>query len=274
MRKNKRGPSLFEVLGEKGNPNAASVRVPVWHETDDRDESAEPSVPANPVAVEPVSDGAATSAVAVEIDGDRIRFSLTSGMAAIAVFAALVVVVGTFAWGNHRGRQAGLRAGFESGRTSYEAATVDEIEAARNQPAATYLVSSLIVPSPDVVQGRASDDPAAGLGATTSDSGSTPKWISGYTYIVVQEFSARNAASAGAAQEFLARYGVSTHRVEYESGAVQLMTTQGFNRKDPAQRRMADQLKEKIHTIGTEYFAAGGGYRLEGYFKTLKRDHW
>jgi len=262
VRKSKRGPSLFELLGEKGDPSSPAVRVPHWHEPDDRDESTAAGTRTDPVAVEPDSDEMAPSALAVEIDGDRVRFSLTSGTAAIAVFAALVVVVGTFAWGNHRGRQAGLQAGYATGRASYAAETMDEIEAARNQPAATYLVGSLIESSPDVVKGRASDDPAAVPVETASDSGSAPKWISGYTYIVAQEFSARNAASAGAAQEFLARYGVSTHRVEFESGAVQLITTQGFNLKDPAQRRMAEQLREKIHTVGTEYFAAGGGIQV------------
>lgn len=274
MRKSKRGPSLFELLDEKGDPGSPTVQVPRWDEPTGRNEPKAADARAEEAVAEPDFEETAPNEVAVEVDGDRVRFSLTSGTAAIALFAALVVIVATFAWGNHRGKQAGLRAGYESGRTSYEAATVDEIEAARNQPAATYLVGSLIEPPPGDTAGRTSDDPAAVPAETASDWGSAPKWISGYDYIVVQEFSARNAASAEAAQEFLARYGVSAHRVEFESGAVQLITTRGFNRKDPAQRRMAGRLLKKIHTVGTEYFAAGGGYRLEGYFKTLKRDQW
>ena len=57
-------------------------------------------------------------------------------------------------------------------------------------------------------------------------------------------------------------------------GSTQLITTQGFNRKDPAQKQMASAALEELHKIGKRFYAQGGGYKLEGYFKTLKGDGW
>jgi len=62
--------------------------------------------------------------------------------------------------------------------------------------------------------------------------------------------------------------------VRLSNGATQLITTQGYNRRDPTQHQMADQLLEKTRTLGAQYYAAGGGYKLEGYFKSLKSDTW
>jgi hypothetical protein len=37
---------------------------------------------------------------------------------------------------------------------------------------------------------------------------------------------------------------------------------------------MAEELLKKLHAVGSKYYAGGGGYKLEGYFKTLKSDRW
>jgi len=63
-------------------------------------------------------------------------------------------------------------------------------------------------------------------------------------------------------------------RVRLPGGAIQLITKQGYNQKDSTQRQLAENLLEREHRIGREYFASGGGYRLEGYFKTLKGVTW
>ncbi|MCH8146823.1 MAG: hypothetical protein IH987_02380 [Planctomycetes bacterium] len=57
-------------------------------------------------------------------------------------------------------------------------------------------------------------------------------------------------------------------------GSIQLITTQGFNRRDPAQKQMAAAALEEVHKIGKLFYAQGGGYKLKGYFKTLKGDAW
>ena len=57
-------------------------------------------------------------------------------------------------------------------------------------------------------------------------------------------------------------------------GSIQLITTQGFNRRDAAQKQMAAAALEEVHKIGKRFYAQGGGYKLKGYFKTLKGDAW
>ena len=106
VRKSKRGPSLFELLDEKGDPGSRAVKVPSWDEPADRNEPKAADAQPDEDAAEPDFEETVPNDVAVEVDGDRIRFSLTSGTAAIALFAGLVVIVATFAWGNHRGKQA------------------------------------------------------------------------------------------------------------------------------------------------------------------------
>ena len=99
-------------------------------------------------------------------------------------------------------------------------------------------------------------------------------WVRDQTYIVVQEFPAANVEKARHAREFLGQRGVNTELVSLNNDTTLLIATQGYNHKDPAQKRLAEQLLEKVRTIGTQYYAAGGGYKLEGYYKTLKRDNW
>ena len=89
---------------------------------------------------------------------------------------------------------------------------------------------------------------------------------------MAQEFTAGHADSARQAKAFLDGRGITTELVQYPSGSVQLITTQGYNRNDPTQRRLADELLNKVRAAGAEFFAQGGGYKLEGYFKTLKQD--
>jgi hypothetical protein len=185
------------------------------------------------------------------------------------VFVLLVIVFGSFEVGRRFGDRMGFRRGHVAGRASYSADALSEIEAARRQPPATHLL--------DPLRADAAGDRAAAEalpGAPVANSSGQPTWVRGYTYIVVQEFSAGRRRDARQAQAFLAEHDLETEIVEYPSGAIQLITTQGYNRRDPTQRRLADQLQERVHQLGAQYFAAGGGYRLEGYFKSLKGDAW
>jgi hypothetical protein len=202
------------------------------------------------------------------MDGERIRFSLTSLTAAVAIFGLLILVLGAFEFGRRLGDQGGFRRGHAAGRVSYSADAMSEIEAARRQPPASGLVETLRPGSAGraLQSGTVSGETAEGSGGSI--------WVRDYTYIVVQEFSVGREEDARQAQAFLAENDLGTEIVKYPSGAIQLITTQGYNRKDPTQRRLADQLQERVHALGVQYFAAGGGYRLEGYFKSLKGDTW
>jgi len=91
---------------------------------------------------------------------------------------------------------------------------------------------------------------------------------------VAQGFAAGREADAEEARVFLAANGVDAAVVPLDSGGTRLITTQGFNRNDPTQRTLADQLIDRIRALGAEYYRSGGGYKLEGYFATLKGDRW
>ncbi len=207
----------------------------------------------------------------IELDDDRVRISLTSVGCAVVVFAVAVLAVGAFDLGRRRGDGKGFGRGYEAGRASYAADTVSEIETARNQPPATHLVASLLE-RPDQDQEEAQDDKRT---AQDSDMNrSTGAWIRGYTYIVAQEFGSAHLNDAPGAQDFLAGHGIESALVQTPRGSAQLITIQGFDRSDTTQRKMADQLLQKVHAVGAQYYADGGGYKLEGYFKTLKNDRW
>jgi hypothetical protein len=271
MPKPKRGPALFELLADAEAEAPETLKVPRWwgkgRAPDKETSSGEPSAARDDVSAaecRPV----AQSVPFAELDGNRLRISFTSVTAAMALFGLMVGLLGAFELGRRSGEGHGFERGYESGRNSYAASAVGEIEAARGEPAATHVLGDLV------------DEPARSFTAAGSElaedlrGAERPQWIRDHTYVVAQEFAADRVEEARRAQEFLRRRGVATELVRFPSGVLQLITTQGYDRQTPTQRRMADQLLSKVHAVGTEYYAAGGGYKLEGYFKTLKGDTW
>ncbi len=309
MPKPKRGPELFELLADDKAKGADALKVPQWwrHRRDQVASSrATPATPekAADAVREPESLSSPRSLRSpspgfFELQDDRIRISFNSLTAAVAVFAGLVVVLGAFELGQWMGARAGVKRGHAAGRQSYAADAADEIEAARRQPAATSLIQSLLAESDDREEpkderermkhepgrdrkvadkkgegGRMGDEPTTAILDKGGEEPARAQWIQDYTYVVAQGFPAGHADDAERAREFLAEHGVSTRQVRYPSGAIHLITTQGYNRNDSTQRRMADVLLNKVRAIGVKYSEAGGGYKLEGYFKTLKGDTW
>ena len=131
-------------------------------------------------------------------------------------------------------------------------------------------------PNTDLVRNLLSD-PGTAEGTGKNNAGELTEatgWVRGHTYIVVQEFKASRREDGLAAQAFLWQGGFKTKLVETANGSIQLITAQGYNHRDPAQKRMVGQVLRKIHARGAEYYAQGGGYRLKGYLKTLKSDTW
>ena len=275
MRRAKHGPALFEVLASQATQASDTLKVPKWWPEggrlagarDTRLEPPSAGIRAGEGRVPPRAE-ADTPLPFVEMDGGRIRISFTSVTAAVAVFLMLAAVLATFELGSRYGFRDGLRVGHEAGRASYAAETMSEIEVARRQPPATELVGSLLEagPAPILPPSNAATSPPATSPPTS--------WIRDYTYIVAQEFASGRDDDARQAREFLDKHGISTAVVRLPNGATQLITTQGYNHKDPTQKRMAQQLLEKEHRIGADYYAGGGGYRLKGYFKSLKGDAW
>lgn len=270
MGKSKSGAALFDLLGEDESGKREIRRFAVRSSSDKTRSQTELPGRAETDFVVAASerapgDRAGEVFPAVELDDERIRFSLTSFSAAAVVFVALVGALGVFELGRNLGGKAGFQRGVAAGRASYEAQANGEIEAARRMPANTKLVEDLLLES---------SRSAAGQAATSVSNVKRVAWIRGHTYIIVQEFTAGHDADVDRTKAFLAERGVETERIALASGSVQLVTTQGYNRSDPTQRTLADQLLKKVKSVGKSYFADRGGYRLEGYFKTLKSDSW
>lgn len=288
MAKAKRGPALFELLGDEGSA-AGGVKVPSWwsrqipltdlHAARVSRAAAEPP-PVYEDSTRSTGDRSPLRPL-FEIDRDRVLLSLTSVTAAIAVFLGLATVLAAYGLGARRGDVGGFRRGFDAGRADVASTVGDEITALRNQPPASHLVGGLLqeTGAKPASSGAREDRPA--MKAVASAPANLPAsaapaagWVRNLTYIVVQEFSATNVEKARHAREFLAQRGVNTELVPLNNDTTLLIATQGYNHKDPAQKRLAEQLLEKVRTIGTQYYAAGGGYKLDGYYKTLKRDNW
>jgi len=200
----------------------------------------------------------------IELDDECVTVSLTSLSAAIAVFVLSVGLLGLYELGRTRGQSAGYQAGYRAGRTSYEADATSEIESARNTPPASHVVEALL-------------DSSSGGAATAdnrSDAGPQNPWVPGLTYVVAQEFAPHAEQDARKAQAFLRSQGIDTALITQDNGWFQLVTTQGYDRSDAVQRDLADKFIAKEHAAGVAYSASGGGYRLEGYFKTLRNEHW
>ena len=289
MPKSKSSTALFDVLNQGESTPEQKLQVPGWwlkhpdpedRETEDWEppaagvdstispssEKDEPDIERLPTTVEdePVSD----SGSFMVMDGERIRVSFTSFTGAIVVFAVLVLILATYELGRVRGNRGGFSLGYEAGRTSFEARTLSEIENARSRPPATHAVQSLMTST------NRNDERSTMTASLTGALGAVVQWVRDYTYIVAQEFGRDYAEHSDRAQSFLADNGVETVQIRLPNGSVQLITVKGYNRKDATQKIMADQLLEKIHEIGMRYFASGGGYRLRGYFKTLKSNSW
>lgn len=300
MRRSKNGPALFELIGDRAlsgraaarpaggdHPPEMAARTPADSRLPDPAAPGEdPAVAAWDEARRPEA-GAFDHTVAdtvVQFEGDRVRISLSSLGAAMATFAVIVILAGGFLLGKSRGRQDGVLAGYEAGRASFEAVVVNDIEAARKQSPATYLIGGLLEnQEPSKPSGKPSRGSERGLAPNLGvEEGTTaaparpgnaqPAWIDGFTYIVAQEFPGTARADAEAAQSYLEQHGVSAAIVTQPGGRLQLTTVQGYNRKDPAQRKLSDQLGEKVRAIGAQYYASGGRYKLEGYLKTHKNE--
>ncbi len=296
VRKQRRGPALFELLSDdKTKPSDLLIPPGFRVVGTDADESAEsPGLSrrgadgSELLQTDPLR-GTASGQHAAEgvsgvlsVDGERLRVTLTPVTAAAAVCVFCLILVAVFAIGRRQGDQVGFARGFagNGGSTNAVELSVDEVGAARSQQPATHIVSNLvegsrIAPETAVVAAKMLPNraaPAASAEGAKASLDST--WVPDHTYIVAQEFSSGREEDALRAQRFLAERGIGTAVVRLDGGAIQLITVQGYNHKEPDQKKLADEWLKKQRAAGLDYFGSGGGYKLEGYYKTFKRDRW
>lgn len=270
------GPALFDLLGATQEEVNAQLRprgvepparpAPSAAQTKHKpDRAIVPSRTERSASrPQPTPPPAARKRRLVEFDDECVRFSFTSTSAAITVFLVVVGILVIYEAGRQSGKETYYQWGWRAGRASFQADAESEIEAARSQPPSPHLVEDLLA---------ATGAPASGESDTSTDK-AAPQWVEGHTYIVAQEFSPRNHDDAVAAQKYLRSQGIDTALITQDKGWFQLVTTQGYNRSDPVQRDLLAKLLTREHRAGVDYFASGGGYKLEGYYKTLRKQSW
>ena len=310
MRRSRRGPALFELLEHHEDGQSVSRPPNRWWKRSRR--SDEPPLPAAKVRSSaelsadsggtpgPPSSTAMRTAISdpfpdvaavcerrlsqesdewLSLDGDRVRLRLTSLGAAGALFIVALGIIIAFGMGSRRGETKGFQRGLASANVDDAASAADEIQAVKSQKPATYLISDLVAGDdrPADASERDRNRTAGAKGPTPSvaaDGAGRTKWLRDHTYIVAQEMPASNRVQADAAQEYLRKNGIATEIVKPNDRSLFLITTQGFQHKDPAQKKQSEQILDKIRSLGVQYYSSGGGYKLEGYFKTLKQDNW
>lgn len=277
MARTKHGPSLFEVMRpeERGRdtPEVSQRKrwqfLRDWFGDDRAERESEPAMdlPAGGVPAD-VEEAAERNGPRIAIRGRHLTVSLTSREAAVAVFSMIVLLFVVFAAGDRLG-QGDYQRGFAAGQAS-TGKPADEIAELQSRPPTPGLVDGLLVGSTG--QPATQRDAVRRPATTPAESGGT--WTPGLSYIVAQEFAADRKEDAVKAQAYLRDHGVTSEVVGLGSGRFQLITTQGFNTRDAAQKTAAETLLKKIHELGGQYFAGGGGYRMQGYLKTYKGDRW
>jgi hypothetical protein len=273
MAKTRRGPELYEMLSPDRKETARLLEPPSRVPTPDSAKIETPRRVPDPVErteaalrsqAKPEHAGVALRPL-VSIDGACLTVSLTSKRAAIVFFVLLVgAALGARAISGYGGSR--YAAGHEVGRASYVAGAIDEISAARAAPPQSEIVASLLA---DANQGLSANLPQPGVNSV----GPTA-WIRGHSYVVVQEFGVGLTVDAERARDFLLQNGIEAEIVPMPAGRMQLITAQGYNLRDPAQKKMAQALLDRVRRCGETYFAEQGGYRLDGYLKTLKTENW
>ncbi|MCC7294189.1 MAG: hypothetical protein IT449_19170 [Phycisphaerales bacterium] len=217
----------------------------------------------------------------VSFDAGRMNLSLTSTASGIAAFILVLLLGGAFMVGRTVGVKSGREIGFKQGRDSFSSDAMDEIEQARTKPPKQDIVSNLLTGKPveenpigETTEAKQALPSAAEANAAKLPGSSDVAWIEGHNYIVVQEFEPNALADAQAARDFLLESKIPTVVVSVKGGRYRLLTVEGFNFKEPAQRQRADLLKKRIGEVGAKFFAAGGRYRLEGYYAAYKSGGW
>lgn len=277
MSKPRQGPALFDLIPDKKQQEAHRIlRIPgTWSEEEGvADSSERESTPAPTAASAPVDPAAGTQqggllGSVLKLDGQRITLSVTSYGAAIAMFLVLVVLSAAFTLGQRSGVRSGYMMGMEQVQAGRDSG--GELETARQSPPVAGLIDPLLENAP------APQQPVKLTGSApvqTEKSASAPSWQRDHTYVVAQEFPSSKVQDASVAQSFLSRHGIDAVVVPQNSGGAWLMTTQGYNHKDPLQKKQADLLMDKVRSVGKAFYAQGGGYKMEGYYKTLKGDRW
>jgi hypothetical protein len=272
MPRSKDGLALFEIIRKDDVTKAAVDRAaegvpePIV-EPPPAVEKPAPVVhrPAPPAPKSPPRAFGERAAIWEMADG-RLILSFSPRLVAIVVFGLGVLIALGYWAGKSAGFSQGEKKGYEQGRNYAEAGVLDDIQEAKAQQPTDGLFEG-VGESPIV--GTGSEEKPAPTGKADGQS----NWVAGYTYVVVQDFKADDLAEAKRAGQYLLDNDIETAIVQ-RGKWISLVTLQGFNADDSLQKKLAEDLKDRIRTAGERYFKAGGRVRMEGYLKTLTKPNW
>ena len=290
MPKSKHGPALFEVF-DKGTMGGDAPAASEWHPKARKSvvkESASAfkttlSSLARSLGGSSDDDNAPTPSQSsgdqppmFAVEGGLVRIALSSRAAGVAIFGIMLAACVMFAVGQWVGRQSGFADGEQHGRLSVQRTAQDEIARARQSEPVRDLfegIGETPVHAGPPTLAASRPQPAANRSAEAPAQNETV-WVKGNTYVVVQSFRGSAREDAVNAKAFLAQHGIESEIFGRPDTGYRLIATNGFNRSDATQRKLADRFLQRIRSVGTAYFDAGGRYKLEGYFATLTSDSW
>jgi hypothetical protein len=261
----RKGPVLYELL--RKDP-AEKRQLPAKDGTPEASDL--PAGPQEPVSAEPSVSQPPTSRMgAPEEDEDGLVFHLTRTQAAIAGGAVIVALV-VFAWiGCQSSKQAAPGGPQQAIDTTGAAA-----EGEPQQPLAMLLPEAGSDPKPDA---PVKVSPAAAEAASSAKPGddaepagetarsATPVALNkgdsrkvGLNYLVIQTIPERPDAQEHATEvrKFLAANGIKTIEVPGANGGIKILSEQGFNYDEPAEKDKLAKLTEMVKKAGKEYATA------------------
>ncbi len=183
----------------------------------------------------------------LRINGDRMRFSLSTLGLALLITVAAVLLLGMY----QIGRRSGYDQGLADAIKRAEMISGDEFHRLRHEP-----------PTPGLLEDLGQVEPAVTADAARSDRTQRREtgFIDGLNYIWVERCDSRSDALA--VQQHLADLGVAT-TVSPQRDEWVLISNQGFDYRLPEERSASQRLQERIKAIGKAYLKSGGRYRFD-----------
>jgi len=274
--KSKYAPALFEVIeARKGTQGSSRLAIPRWWKSKQGAKLAggeepgpsptnvpeAPKVPAPPGA-EPARDLAsplAESAPPAEerpapppllrVRAGRVELSLNPVSVAVAVGGLLLALLLSYQLGRAFGSSAPPP--LEANLGSQGADEVEE--ALRQRPDPDYLDVGGQPRTPDrstsAGQTPAGPDPAPSIPLPSIAAGAS-KRAPGLNYVILETFRPEHKNAAEYAQQLLARHNLQT-TLEPRGNAWQLVSAQGFDYRDPAQKTRCQRYLETVISLGS-----------------------
>ncbi len=214
-------------------------------------QQAQPASQASPAQQVSPAKGGSPQAL-VRSEGDRLKFSVSTLMLAMVLFAVFVMLAGAFALGRHLGYDSGWQAAADRAKMIAD----DEFREIREQPPSPGVLQDLDVVTDAVNLEHARQRRAAHAGR--------PGFIDDLNYVWIEAFVTKGDATT--ARGYLKNKGIDSTLIASGSKWV-LVSSEGFDYKLPEEKAACQQLSARVREVGQQYLEAGGRYGFKCYVK-------